>query len=114
MQNSAICIICLLSVYALMPLWMLSVPDDGYSRNEACALNLISTFLSDKEIADTYVTIKKAEMKYSQITCFITILNNNLLLSSSLARKCQLCVVLLHIRHGMLLLYAKSDINFGV
>jgi len=24
---------------------ILSVPDEGYSRNESCALNLISTFL---------------------------------------------------------------------
>jgi len=38
---------------------ILSVPDEGYSRNVSCALNLISTFLSQTEIIflDTGVCI---------------------------------------------------------
>jgi hypothetical protein len=36
---------------------ILNVPDEGYSRNASCALNLISTFLFEVKIIDLFIYV---------------------------------------------------------
>ena len=49
---------------------ILSVPDEGYSRNASCTLNLISTFLLHPDLFDLKMEMKRWILKNFQYTIY--------------------------------------------